>query len=291
MKKAVILLGAGVPMYGNWCFNLAVSIHAQTPDMPIIIVTDSKSEGIREITPDKMGEFYAGVSLYEEDCKNDSGIDDFLRGKNLLYKVSKSFEGVFDEFLFLDADVIILPGKSVESLFSGKDFNISCRGSGKLPKYDTYWLKGSDVTEMYPQFVDKTMYNVSSETISWKHTKEMDAYWESVEKYYDQPKTKFTKFGFGTPDEIAHSLAMMEHGIELDNDSWMPHFWERHDKKTPNITIMGDYIGFSIGGNTIRTESARFYNNTVQNYMQARRIRNWWPARSKREFLPDRSNI
>lgn len=291
-KRAIILLAAGHPMYGNWAYNLAISIHINAPKMPIILITDNDKRGISEIND--LSEFYSIVNVYADDCKDIVGMPDFIRAKTILYDVSKSYEE-FDQFLFLDADTLILPGHYVSEFFdkcTGK-FAISCNGSGLLDEqkeYNTHWLKSSNVLKSYREFTNMRMYNVSSEVMVWKICDEMEEYWEAVKQFYDEPGVKFTKFGFGTPDEMAHTLALMKCNMTLDTDSWQPMFWEKAMRKIPNMTTVMNYIGFSCGGSQNKPDTMRFYNNTMQTYMNQRGIKHWWSMRNKRDFLPERTN-
>ena len=285
MKRGVVLVAVGHPFYGNYAHNLAMSIKAVTPEIPIVCLTDG--EGTRHLVDPV---FNYTIRLKPQDITT-NGLKDYIRPKVFLNEHSP-----FDETIFIDADVLWTPKKKITDLFDTlNNVNLTIGNHSKIDikeakKGFIHWANPEHIREKLG-FIEGTLYNLSSEFIYFKKTEEVDLFFKIAQDFYENPTIDFMRFAHGVPDELAFEIAMLKTGIYPHQSPFLPFYWEHAQKKSwEPFQIYEKFYGISMGGNVIDFRSQNTYDNLAKAI--AKKFNQIFaPCRSKKSFLTERSKI
>lgn len=289
-SKGVLLIAGHHPYYGNYAYQLAVSIKASCPDMPVSIIIEGN--GISHLDVKRLAIFDHIIEAEEKHYVSKSlGVKDIFKLKTQIYDLTP-----YDETLYLDADMLWLPKKSILQLFDELkdiDFTMSNRGSMSISDVaDGFieWASPFDIKSIYG-FKDEMIYHLSSEFIYFKKTKENKALFDKVKKNFDFPKVKYKIFGENQPDELSFTIAMMQTGVYPHTSPYYPAYWESFHKMNLQASKMYDeYYLCSFGGAMQRSNVKEFYDNLSKYYLNAIGEQ-YFPLQNKNKFLPNRAVI
>jgi hypothetical protein len=287
-KQGIVLIVCGHPYYGNYAVQLAASIKYTSPDIDIVVIHDGK--GISHLTPEKrtiIDHFIEVPEIYHTNKKR----IDYLKLKAHLYELSP-----FQETIFIDADVLWLPKKPITQLFEqfkDIDFTMSNRGNVKLSEAKENFITWTTPDEIIKNYaIDGTLYNLSSEFIYFKKTKEVKKLFTQTLKNFENLKVNYRLFGNDIPDELPFCIAMIQTGTYPHRSPYKPFYWEQFERKNLQQKEMyTNYYAYSLGG-CIQSDSVkRFYDNLASGYLNYFGLGKVFPLKSKRDFLPERTNI
>ena len=289
-SKGIVLIAAGHPYYGNYAYQLAVSIKANSNNIPISLIVEGN--GITHLTNDKLKIFDLIIPAKPENYISKSlGIRDVFKLKTHIYDLSP-----YDTTLYLDADMLWLPQKNVESLFDElKDINFTMSNRGSLSIDDAEkgfieWADPQLIKQIYG-FDKQMFFHLSSEFIYFKKTKENKSFFEKVKKNFDYPKVPYKLFGNNQPDELSFTIAMMQSELYPHTSSFFPAYWEAFNKQNlPVKQMYENYFLCSFGGAVNENYVINFYNNLAQYYLNLIG-ETLFPLVDKRNFMSDRTII
>lgn len=283
-EKGVLILALGHQYYGRMALNLAMSIRF-TSQLPITLA----------YTPSAIGQIAGNLSFFDntieipESYYTRKGVyKEFIKAKTNLYNLSP-----YHETLYLDADTLWLPRRSVDVVFeelSDIDLAIQCKGVTKIGDHNgkSYWCDLSQYKEVYN--TDK-YYNFASEFIYFKKNKANQKFFSDAVKIYDNLKIGYTTFSGGIPDELIFNIAMVQNKIEPFREFYVPIYWEQSERKNMKPSQMyQEYYGYSAGGKLSSTLEKRFYDNLAQFYGTHFGVQHY-KLKDKMKFLPERTHI
>ena len=298
--RGIVLIAAGHPMYTHYAHTLAMSIrnHSKIP-----IVLFHHGGGIKYLFPDQMEVFSEVFEIPEEFFMVD-GKTQYIKTKVHLYDLTP-----FDETIFVDADTIFSPFKTIEALFDeNKDCEIqfACRGD-KTMEEDTKseWV---NLKEIQDKFGFDHWYELSSEVIYWKQGDVAQDVFDRAKFYYtnhgmdvkrwvgDKLEDKVNaiqEFAVGIPDEVPFSIALEQLGIKIKSP-YVPSYWQPayFNKVIPDIQIQKEHYIISAGGATVQPNIKRIYDNLAKHYSQkTKRKRPAYQLVAKQKLLPERKKI
>lgn len=289
MSKGVVLIAVGHAYYGNYAQQLAVSIKCTDPSVPISIITDQV--GIAHLNTEKRSIFDKIIDIPEQYLSTNR-MPDFLKSKFSLYELSP-----YSETIFIDADVIWCPKKTISELFDQMGevkFSMSNRGRVLLTEaHDKFihWCNPKDL-EQFDKAGDSYLYNLASEFIYFVKCKEAKAIFKEAYKGYCNPIENVKSFGTNIPDEYAFIVALLKTGSSPHTSPFIPFYWEHFERKNMQpAQIYQQFYGLSMGGNTNTRNSVTLYNNLANHYNRSVGINGYFPAKDKRSFLPERTTI
>jgi len=288
MKRGICIIALSHAYYGNMACQLAASIKFTTPDANIVILHDKV--GIAHLNEQKLRIFDDKIEVPEQYYTN-KGRHDYLKVKTFLYNLSP-----FDETIFIDADVLWLPRKTINELFnsfSETDFTMANRGNTLLKNAKNGFITWANPEEILKNYnINGNLYNLSSEFIYFKKKKEIKKLFIQAQKNYETLKINYVLFGKDIPDELPFSIAMMQTGIYPHKSPYLPFYWEQFENKNLKATeIYENYYAYSLGGAIQNENVKRFYNNLAQFYCNKLGLGNYFPLISKRRWLKERVNI
>jgi hypothetical protein len=284
--RGVLLLAIGHPNYGHYAHQLCISIKSVDPS---IKVACAHAEGALShvITYHKFDQL---IDVPTE-MINSNGLKDYMKAKTHLYDLSP-----FDETIYIDSDVIWCPQKPIANLFNelqDVNFTMSNRGKIEIEKALKGFIHWADPEQIREKFNIKSgwLINLASEFMYFKKSPPTKELFDRAKKIFDKPLIDFTRFGHSMPDELAFEIAMLQMDMYPHITPFIPFYWEHFEKK--NLApkdIYPNYYAISMGGNMNVASSEELYNNLAQHYGNKFGL-GFFPARHKRGWLPERTNI
>jgi hypothetical protein len=300
-KKGLITFALLNPYYGRLATNLVASIRRIDPDLPILIYTSPGA-----IDPARLSalqtKLNCTVEYLQEENYTQNGALHPIKAKTRLYELSP-----FDKTLFLDADTLWLPRKSVTTLMNTLEgttlamanegsVNLKTRAS-TLSGFYTFWAHIDSIVDAYRSKLPETadLYQLRSEVLYFEKGKTNKDYFNLVKRIYDKPRNITGLSGLSVPDEYAFNIAsaIMEHYPAVSG--WYPVYWwqkegalKRNAQKHPSY-LFDNYYGFSLGGNESSQAQLKFYNDQMRaSFIKLGIPELHYKAVRKKDILPER---
>lgn len=284
LTQGILLLALGAPEYGNMAANLAASIRYADPDIAIHLVHTERS--ISLLTPAHRALFTSFAECPVE-CHT-AGLE-YIKAKTHIYDLTP-----FEETLFLDVDMYILPTTRMSSVLSQLssicDYTIENRGYADLgmpdeqldPTY-SHWVNVLDVKKHYQ--TTGRFYQLHSEFIFFKKNEANQKFFETVREVYDTRPVTWTVFDGAVPDEYAFDIATCITGHHPHQDGYVPIYWHGMDgQRDWNKEVVRRYIGFSLGGNFTPDWITAKVNAYKQLYRKALKLPHLFNVAPKRRW-------
>lgn len=290
--RGILLMALNHPYYGDMAFNLAMSLKYTAPELPITLITDAR--GFQYMDGKKQ-------SMFDTILKCPDQYTDFRGRKSYIKpKVYLNHFTPYDKTIFLDADMIMTPRKTIMDLFdecSGKSFTMQNRGCLDLSQPSDpnanfmIWATTGQIMDAYGLTAGR-LYNLSSELIYWEKGEQSEKVFETAQQLFESPKVRHIDFDGGVPDELPFTMSMILNNTYPHKDVWRPIFWEAFDKIQPQEKEINEkYYGVSLGGNIVLKYTRKIYKNLVTFYGNHHGVTTHSPIRDKRQFLTDRKTI
>lgn len=293
----VIIAALDSPYYGNYAFQLALSLKHTSPKLNVALLCNDG--GVSHLSPDKISFFDKTIKV-NKTAVTSNGQPATLKFKTYLYDVSP-----YDKTLFLDADTLFCPKRSVEQMIAeipkGCKFTMQNRGAidlanateQQLNSRFTIWANSLQIKEAY-KFKDGRLFNLSSELIYFEKDEKVKQLFKTAQKEYDNIKVSYELFNGGVPDELPFAISMIKNKMYPHQEIWRPFYWEAFDKKrllhNPR-DLYQQYYGVSFGGNIQESFIKKFYKNLAQYYANQFGVQHIFGLKDKRSFLPNRHTI
>lgn len=287
-EKGVLIIALGHAHYGQMAANLALSIKFKSPEIPIKLVWAENA--LSHLAPDKLALFDEIEECPHAYYHRKDGKRVYVQAKTHMYDLSP-----FKETIFIDADVIMCPRKTIAQAFEmlkDVDFTMENRSKIDLSKSngtDFYqWANVKDVIAAYGK--KGFLYGLHSEFVYFKRCQKMRTYFATVKKIFANPVVKPVTWDGDIPDEFAFAMAMIKHDIYPHKDKFVPLYWYLTDKAlgTTLEFVHSNYFGYSIGGNNTPDQVKRKYNQMARAYARKLNVQHPWKVIAKRIFAQSR---
>jgi hypothetical protein len=277
-EHGVLILALGSRIYAEKAFNLALSIRATTSNLNITLV---HSNNISELSPEQKFVFNKLIECDEAFYTLDDGSKSYIKAKLYLDRITP-----YKKTMFLDADMIVSPYKSLNNLFeevNGQEFAMICRGEDKD---FSQWVDAEEVCGNYG--IEK-YYDCSSEFMYFEST---DIFEDARIIYQEitEGKIWFRKFANGVPDEPPIIIAMLQKFKQPFKIPFKPSYWHPVEKTMSSVQIWNNYYLLSMGGKVNTDNVVKIYDNIVKWYSSKMGI----PAfkhTNKQAFIAERKTI
>ena len=268
--------------YGRMAFNLAMTLKAAEPDMPIILLHDA--EGVGDLSTEQRGIFDTMTAI-------DGGKD--LIGINSL-RMRLPALTPYTETLALDVDMLWLSRKPSElfALLDGRDFTAvnegyydTATGTYHTSGIYTHWADPAEIAKAYN--LTGKLYQLRGEVILFRKSAELKKMYSQAKKIQAAPALDVQQLGGSVTDEFALNIAASAAGIEPHESNWQPAYWaNRHGGIVPEIhELHASYYALSLGGNSSNYRLQRAHDFIVM--AAARKIgqRHVFPLKPKQAYL------
>ena|GEM_PF-2550243 len=296
--RGILLIALGAAEYADMAANLAASIRYNDPDIPIHLVHTEKS--VSHLSHLHRALFTSFALCPAEYYTRQEAVDpsslEYIKAKTHIYELTP-----FDETLFLDADMYILPATRMsavmEQLSSVCHYTIENRGYADLsqpieslnPHYCN-WVNICDVKTHYN--TEGRFYHLHSEFIFFKKNEKNKKFFETVREVYDTRPLQWQVFDGGVPDEYAFDIATAVMAHYPHQDPYIAIYWHGMDgRKDWNKVVIKNYIGFSLGGNFIPQWLTQKINAYKQLFKQKLKLPNLFNVAPKRRWNAKRRGM
>jgi hypothetical protein len=287
--KGILIVALGHPNYGKMAAQLAASIKASS-NIPIALAYGDG--GDRHLNTKDRTFFDQFIEVPKEYYHRAKVMKEYIKVKTHLYQLSP-----FDETIYLDADMVWLPNKPIDELFTSLndiDFTIQVRGFCDMvePKADySWWVNLVELSKAY-NITEGKYYSYSSEFMYFKKKKVISDYFKKAQKNYEGFDIAHTMFDGGIPDELIFGLTTLQTGLNPHLDYFTPIYWEQAEKRgLQGSELMNNYYAYSLGGASQSKKEQKIYDTFVQFYANKMGITNTYKAKNKREYLPQRQRL
>ena len=262
-SRGILLIATSHPYYGRQAVNLAMTIKAVEPDIPIALIADMR--GVAHLNDAERNLF----SVVKQPLRKGAG----LLGANAMRMMLPALSP-FQETLALDVDMLWLGRKKPSELFAlldGRDFTIVNEGfidldSGADHTTGRYlhWADPEALREAYD--LKGRLYQVRGEFILFRKSKEVGLMYKSARNIQRNPGVATKLLGGSVTDEFALNLALNSGGIEPHESQWQPTYWPNiHGNIMPPVhTLHDSYYAVSFGGNYASPGARRAYTSVIR---------------------------
>ena len=260
MTHGILTIALKHHLYGRFAFNLAMSIKAFNPSLPVSVIADE--EALSHLHPGQRMIFNEIITPEEYQYK---------RGDKVLPLITKFYLNELTPYtertLFVDADMIFSGLCDYEKLWGevrGVPFTMANRGENNPDKGISEWVDPGKLKEAYGNVYQ--WYDLSSEWIYFESGKQSDVIFEAARWFYDDGKLLTRQFAGDKPDEPFFNLAMALHEVKPHKAPWQPTYWQPAVKKVMNaMEVKQTYYAFSAGGNQLPPHQQRIYDELLKN--------------------------
>lgn len=253
-KRGVLILALGSTTYVKYALNLAVSIRKTSPDVAVCLV---HSDNLHILEPSQRFYFNRLIKCPAEYYTSNGKIN-YVKAKLFLDKLTP-----YDQTLFMDADTIVSPYKSVKSIFEkceGNDFIMVCRGENIN---SSEWVNRDEVMKAFEL---EKWYDCSSELMYFEQTNIFEDA-RNINKAFEDGSFYYRQFAGGVPDEASLVTAMLVNHGSPKFVPFKPTFWEAAEKSfAKSEMIFTTFEVLSIGGNVVSKHIENIYNLLIKWY-------------------------
>ena len=286
--RGILLIALGAPEYGWMAANLAASIRYHDREIAIHLVHSDSS--VAHFTASHCG-LFTSMELCPIGYYTRAGAmaTEYIKAKTHIYDLTP-----FDETLFLDVDMYILPHTHMSTVMSELsaicDYTIENRGyidlslpDDQLDKNYSTWANILDVKHHYK--TTGRFYHLHSEFIFFKKNEANKKFFETVREVYDTRPVAWVVFDGAVPDEYAFDIATCITGHYPHRDDYIAIYWHGMDGRQDwNKKVVKNYIGFSLGGNYIPDWLISKVNTYKQLYRTSLRLPHLFNVAPKRRW-------
>lgn len=272
----IITIATGKPSWGQMALNLALSIKANSEVKTALIYTDSAIKGVEDYLPKY---FDYALRIYHNDISSPAELAYYT--KTQLYNYA---EGMTDdkEFIFLDADTIILPAKDAADWFSelsAVDFTAYCNdvynytNKGRKRTDYTFWCKPEEAREYFGIHPNSKMPQINSSFLFWRKTDKIKALFEKASEAWNSDFQCDLYCGC-KPDEFAFNVACAVTGIIPHKTSYRPIYLQFQSGVESPEFVQHHYKAFGFAGNGTHDPSlVEWYDRLVKHYLKEEGIK------------------
>lgn len=257
--RGIITIALKHSLYGRYAYNLALSIKANNPSIPVCVIADER--GIAHLHEGQRLIFDQIIEPSKEQCYRDD------KQLPLLCKFYLNELTPFDETLFVDADMIFSQMADMNSFWTDMTnvrWTMANRGINDPDKGISEWVNPEMLRQSYGDV--KQWFDLSSEWIYWKRCTLSDRIFVSARKHYDDGKLTTRSFAGDKPDEPFFNLALIEADHKPHALPYQPTYWQPAMKKPlTSIEIKRKYLAFSVGGKMIPRQQQLIYDEFAKN--------------------------
>ncbi len=317
-ERGILLLVYGHPYYGRMAYNLACTLKANDPEIPVAVAHSGKA--LTHLGADQKAIFDAIIDI-------SPSLAGGWAPKLHLYDLSP-----FNETLFLDADMAWLPFRTPTQLFDRlKDVEYTGITEGwfdytaqekyletkaslenaseedkprfieqlkveeslmdKTNQMYYYWADLKEIKEVYK--TTGKIYQWRTEVVYFKKTPTVRKMFEKAQKIHKNPRLKtIIKFGESTPDELAINISTNLSKLEPHQEKWTPVYWHRlYNNRVPMMNELQTWYAVGFGGNYAGGSLIKLHDQVVSYAMKKLNKQHVFTLHPKKDFLVERTKM
>ena len=274
--KGFLIVATGKPDYGNLALNCCLSIRGNSNYPCLLLCTASAIKGIEQ----QVNKFFAHVVIVESDG-HPMAQASFLKVN--AYDYATKF---FDECIMLDADTLVLPGKSLNSWFDQKQDFVAYYhavydfATGKADRENTtFWVEPDKFYEWYSNVyapkmgktvMPEKMPQVNASFIYFKKSINAALIFERAGWFFKNYETMqlfdIKLFRGHVNEEPCFNLALTMNHWELPQIPYRPLYLQVFSECIDVTHIQHKYKAFSMAGDIIHDQHIVSLYNRLSDY-------------------------
>lgn len=268
MSRGVVIIGIG-EAYLRMATALAYSIKNKSKGIQICLITDREKSEITDV-------FNGKNCLEAEYFQRLPGIS--MLEKCFYLKLCLNAISPFDETIYLDADSIVLPGKSINhwfDLLQNVDFTAYCNvfwdvetETYSRPDKYTMWIDPKKLAVYYdlrPPYGVIPVIN-SSFLYFRNHNEKVDRMFKMARQVFEDSDLPCDKYQGAKPDEVCFNAACALTGLLPHQSTFRPVFMSFASENQDEAYIMDHYSILSAAGRRIPKDIESIYDKYVNYY-------------------------
>lgn len=274
--RLIVTLAIGEPYFGELSLNLSASIKAQTPNQKILLIYNETAVNSIKPLMDKFFDY--GLMIYDQKYSNPAEMSFYL--KTQLYGLVSQAVPDADEILFLDADTIMVPGRTVDEWFDkhkGKPFAAYCNdvfdySTNKRRRKDyTFWADVQEIKKYHELADTDKLPQINSSFLYFNKSLETEYLFRCASNVWNDEEMKFQGYKGVKPDELCFNIACAIGGImPAEKPTYRPIFFQ-FASETQSVPYMLHYFkSFGFAGVAKPANYIIDFYNEVANYYRSR---------------------
>ena len=290
-NKCILLVALGYEMYGNYAFNLALSIRKYNKEIPIYLMYENTA--IIELTAKELS-YFNGFIKAEKEMYSIDGINQYQYAKLHLFDIAEDI-GV-DEVMYIDVDSMLVT--DIEHLFNefkDKDFEIGCNGyynDFNRSKENTYTFWNKKRTAVRDILIYHKINNILSQSISglfyFKVNDKAKQIFDVAKEVYLDKNAPCMVWANGKPDEYCFNVALCKLDIIPPKRHYL--FFEQAIGSYDLDYIKKHFYGYAVGGNKLSDRLESTYNNHINDLCLEFNIETRHYNKNKKDYIKERSD-
>jgi len=290
----ILLIAVGHPIFGELAANCAMSLKANNCPYPVALA--SMPCALQTLPTGHLdGLFDRHLSVPNWVTLGEDGHRQWVKVKQYLDVISP-----FEKTLYIDADSLLLPNKSIESvmkLLSLFPFHPMIYGWGNMDSGDAsvnyFWLnEQKDLKKLKSTFKLKgnRVYATNTSLVYFDRSKQSETVFKTVREVAANYPEYATSWRDGVPDEFLYMIGMCKAGIKTHIVPCIPAYIEvmergiLRNKQVQPMHIQKNYKMISMVG-TCGDSSLQVYHNSLKSYVTKLNKEKYFAYRTKDDYI------
>lgn len=267
----VATIALGDTRYAQMALNLCLSVKSGNPNQKMLLLCDADCiKGIEELI-----EKHFDYVVFES-CTMESFVEFAFYQKTQLYKTLTKEVPEATNFLFLDADTILLPSKSTDEWFEkhqGRPFTSYCNDiydfkTKKRKRKDyTFWCEPETVKRIL-NLPDNKMPQINTSFIYFEKCELAKNYFETVVDIWNNDSIPYIKYRGVKPDELCFNIASAITNILPHQSTYRPVFFQFGSEQQSIAYIFNYYKAFGFAGDRPSSDAFIDFYNEISDYFR-----------------------
>lgn len=256
--NGVAIIALGNKVYGQYAFNLALSIK-WNDNAPIAVIHDNTS--LESLSHEQLAYFDHLI-----ECKEDFK-GEYQKCKFLLHKLSP-----FNRTLYIDADSLWCPHHTLDPFLTHdiplqNNFAISTCGYYNIKEdkstSDKYMYWGSPYeTAKYFNIIEGKMPKTFAGFFIFDKCEAVDRVFERALEVYES-NAPCSEWNNGKPDEYCFNVALIDYPLDYD---WCPQYFDHFIGFKTHHQIKKEFCSFGMAGHKSHQYIKDLYNSLIKQY-------------------------
>lgn len=274
----VMTMALGSRVWGDFALNLCLSIRSTFPKAKIALIHD----GAAILGLEEQVEQFFDYSYRVQDSGYTTAYEHAFRLKTKLWQISQLLDPKAKAYLFLDADVIMLPGRSVDEWFNQlKEFEFTawCNDAydfrtGNRSRSDyTFWCEPSDLSVFFkkrrPELELEVMPQINSSFLYFKNCMRAEDLFYEASKVMETNRIDLKEEVYKgvRPDELCFNVACLTLKVLPHQIPFYPVFFQFASEHHEELYIQSNWPAMGFAGEARNADHlVAMYNRFVNYY-------------------------
>ncbi len=297
----MLTMALGSRVWGDFALNLCLSIRATNPKAKIGLIHDGRAiDGLEEDV-----QRFFDYSYRLGDSEFVTSYEQAFYTKTQLWDIAKIIAPDYEACIYLDADVLMLPGRSVDDWFAQhRNLAFTAWNNGYY-NYEnkatfgrgyTFWCEPEDAKAYFNNEQNKGLWNampqINSSFLYFKPRPLSRLLFSAALNVWMDKGFKYKPYKGVKPDELCFNVACAMTGVMPHQNPYYPVFFQFASENHEEVYIMHGWPALGFAGEGRQSEHlCAMYNRYVAYYRMAFGIDDEWAFDNTVKQLQDSNPI